>query len=350
VEKLQEWIVGLPAWQVFVGAVGIAFVLRLVLSRGVMRLARKTRTDLDDDILKAVRGPLFLTVVLLGGGLALRRLDPPPAKRALEITDAVLWSVAILYWMRGVMRVSDAILDAMARRADDYEWIQPRSLPLYEIAAKLLLLGSGVYFLLNAWDIDVTAWLASAGIVGIAVGFAAKDTLANLFAGVFILADAPYKIGDYIILDSGERGLVTQIGIRSTRILTRDDVEITIPNAVMGSAKITNETGGPHEKERIRVKVGVAYGSDIDQLERVLLDIAAGHEEICVDPKPRVRFRRFGDSSLDFELLCWITEPVLRGRLLHELHRDIYKQLAVEGIEIPYPKRDVYIKEMPAGR
>ena len=85
-------------------------------------------------------------------------------------------------------------------------------------------------------------------------------------------------------------------------------------------------------------------------LERVLLDIAAGHEEICGDPKPRVRFRQFGDSSLDFELLCWITEPVLRGRLLHELHRDVYKQLAVEGIEIPYPKRDVYIKEMPAGR
>ena len=91
----------------------------------------------------------------------------------------------------------------------------------------LIAIALGTYMVLQVWSVDVTGWLASAGIVGIAVGFAAKDTLANLFSGVFILADRPYKLGDYVNLSSGERGKVTHIGIRSTRLLTRDDIEIT---------------------------------------------------------------------------------------------------------------------------
>tara|TARA_B100000470_G_C19395797_1_gene217677 strand:- start:79 stop:489 length:411 start_codon:yes stop_codon:yes gene_type:complete len=126
-------------------------------------------------------------------------------------------------------------------------------------------------------------------------------------------------------------------------MLTRDDVEITIPNAVMGNSKITNESGGPYEKERIRVKVGVAYGTDVDRVEELLMAIAVSHPEIMQEPEPRVRFRAFGDSGLDFELLGWIQEPVLRGRLRHLLCKEIYKAFAEEGIEIPYPKRDVYL-------
>ena len=147
----------------------------------------------------------------------------------------------------------------------------------------------------------MTAWLASAGIIGIAIGFAAKDTLANLFSGVFIMADAPYKIGDFVVLDSGERGEITHIGIRSTRLKTRDDIEVTVPNSVMGNTKIINESGGPHEKFRIRVAVGVAYGSDIDKVREVLMGVALNDEAVCADPEPRVRLRNFGPSSLDFE-------------------------------------------------
>ncbi|MDH5712127.1 MAG: mechanosensitive ion channel, partial [Gammaproteobacteria bacterium] len=176
---------------------------------------------------------------------------------------------------------------------------------------------------------------------------ASKDTLANLFSGVFILADAPYKIGDFIVLDSGERGEVTHIGIRSTRILTRDDVEVTIPNSIMGNTKIINESGGPHKKYRIRVKVGVAYGSDIDKVKAILMDVATNETSVCKDPEPRVRFRQFGASSLDFELLCWIEDPVLRGRVIDTLNSAVYKKFQQYEIEIPYSKHDVYIKAMP---
>ena len=164
---------------------------------------------------------------------------------------------------------------------------------------------------------------------------------------MFILADAPYRIGDFIILDSGERGRVTHIGLRSTRLLTRDDIEVTVPNAVMGNTKIINETAGPHEKERIRIKIACAYGSDIEQVKKVLFETAVQHDGICSHPEPRVRFRAFGPSGLELELLGWIDEPVLRGRITDALNTEVYRRFNEEKIEIPYMKQDVYIKEMP---
>jgi small-conductance mechanosensitive channel len=171
--------------------------------------------------------------------------------------------------------------------------------------------------------------------------------LSNLFAGVSIVMDAPYKTGDFIILDAGERGVVTHIGLRSTRLLTRDDVEITIPNGIIGNSKIINEAGGPSEKHRIRIAVGAAYGSDIDHVCGTLEMVANDNPEVCSDPAPRVRFRQFGESSLDFELLCWIERPVDRGRLRHELGCAVYKGFAAANIEIPFPQRDLHVRTMP---
>ena len=122
---------------------------------------------------------------------------------------------------------------------------------------------------------------------------------------------------------------------------------MTVPNAVIGNAQIVNETGGPHEKMRVRVKVEAAYGSDVDQVEEVLLGCVEGVNHIVDDPSPRVRFRSFGASGLVFELLAWIEQPVYRGRVLHALNGRVYKAFNQAGIEIPYAKQDVYVKEMP---
>ena len=123
---------------------------------------------------------------------------------------------------------------------------------------------------------------------------------------------------------------------------------VTVPNAVMGNTKIINESGGRHEKFRIRVQVGVAYGSDIDLVREILQQIGEAETSTCGDPEPRVRFRRFGPSALEFELLCWISQPVLRGRILDKLNCSVYKAFLEAGIEIPYSKHDIYIKSMPA--
>ena len=221
-------------------------------------------------------------------------------------------------------------------------------LPLIDNVVKTLMLALAVYFVFLAWNFDIATWLAAAGVIGLALGFAAKDTLSNLFAGVSIVIDAPYKDGDFITLESGERGMVTHIGLRSTRILTTDDVEITVPNGIIGNATIINETAGPSTRHRIRVAVGVAYGSDIDHVIATLAKAANDHDEICKTPEPRVRFRNFGDSSLDFELLCWIDRPVDRGRLSHELYCGVYKGFIEAKIEIPFPQRDLHVRNMPA--
>ena len=127
-------------------------------------------------------------------------------------------------------------------------------------------------------------------------------------------------------------------------MLTRDDIEITIPNSTVANSKIINESGGPSPKHRLRIPVGIAYRSDIDRFRKVLLEVVGQNEYACREPEPRVRFRAFGDFSLNFELLCWIENPGDRGLAQDSLNTAIYKALDQAGIEIPFPQRDVYIK------
>ncbi len=326
-----------------------SFIIAWIFDRFVItlfkKLASKTSIEFDNRLLELIHGPIYISFILLGFALA---------ATIIEIGDpfdlfffSALKTIAYIIWFTLLLRVTRLILRNVAQDDQHVGILHLQTLPLFENIANITIVVLAVYIIFTAWNIDMTAWLASAGIVGIAVGFAAKDTLANLFSGVFILADAPYKIGDFVVLDSGERGEITHIGIRSTRLLTRGDVEVTIPNAVMGNTKITNESGGPAEKYRIRVSVGVAYGSDIDKVREILMDIATKDEVVCKDPEPRVRFRTFGQSSLDFELLCWINHPVQRGRVIDALNCQVYKRFIEEKIEIPYSKHDLYIKEMP---
>ncbi|MDH5178121.1 MAG: mechanosensitive ion channel family protein [Gammaproteobacteria bacterium] len=323
----------------------IAYATRTVLSRVLGKMAERTKIKWDDHVVGLLQRPIFLTVLLLGLLTAVLPLKFPAD--LVDVVQSIVATVLIVAWTRFLMRLSQIMLAGISKNTRTQSLIKPQTRPLFENLGFILIIIIAIYFVFRAWNIDMTAWLASAGILGIAIGFAAKDTLANLFSGVFILADAPYKLGDYIVLDTGERGKVTAIGLRSTRLLTRDDVEITIPNAIMGNSRITNQSGGPYEKFRIRIKVGVAYGSDIDQVKAVLVDVANMETQVCRDPEPRVRFRVFGASSLDLELLCWVDNPELRGRVMDALNTQIYKRFKAEGIEIPYSKHDVFIKEMP---
>jgi MscS family membrane protein len=326
-------------------AVALAKVFDVILNRLVRRILLKTRFPIDEQILDILHRPTFVSILILGLALATERLELPGTIHF--VTVGGLKSVAILVWAAAGGRLLRMVVVTMGRRARKPSVIQESTVPLFKSLVIILVVVISAYFLLVAWQIDVTAWVASAGILGLAISFAARDTLANLISGVFILADAPYKIGDFIVLESGERGEVTQIGIRSTRLLTRDDVEITVPNSVMGNAKITNEAGGPSESYRIRIKVGVAYGSDLDKVHAVLQNVAEQHPEVCRTPEPRVRFRAFGNSSLDHELLCWVEKPVKRGLVEHLLNTEIYKRFVREGIQIPFPQRDLHLRSAP---
>jgi small-conductance mechanosensitive channel len=352
---LQTWLgpylgvfganVWLQAAVAVVGSLILAWIFDHFICALLKKLTSRTQFEFDDYVIEHIHKPIQITLVLVGLALAvdLLKLD----ESFDEILLSLLLSIGYIVWTIFLIRTTRALLAAIAANEERFGIVNPQTLPLFQNIALITILVLSVYVIFTAWNVDMTAWLASAGIIGIAVGFAAKDTLANLFSGVFIMADAPYKIGDFVVLDTGERGEITHIGIRSTRLMTRDDIEVTVPNSVMGNTKIINESGGPHEKFRIRVMVGVAYGSDIDKVREILMDIALGDEYVCEDPEPRVRFRRFGASSLDFELLCWIDQPILRGRVLDGLNSKVYKRFIEESIEIPYSKHDLYIKQMP---
>lgn len=322
-----------------------AYIIRYFLLKSLERILEQTETSIDNHIVLHLRKPIFTTILYFGFALATEAANLPFGSTTLI---NLFLSVIVGSWIRASFVLSTSLLTTLSGNDLKFALVEPQTVPMLDLSIKLFVILLGSYCLLIIWGINPMGWLASAGIVGIAVGFAAKDTLANLFSGFFILIDRPYKISDYINLDSGERGRVTHVGLRSTRLLTRDDIEIIVPNALIANAKIVNESGGPALTIRIKVLVGVAYGSDVDTVCEVLKSTADNHQELAKDPSPRVRMRGFGASSLDFELQGWILKPEDRGRIQHDLYMNIYKAFIREGIEIPYAKTDVYIKELPS--
>ena len=345
---MPEWLRNPPIVALIIAAASVALakLIELFLCGALGRLARRTQTDFDEKLIDVLHRPIFVSVLLLGVRMAVLTLGPPEA--VMRWMDSIVQTVAIVAWTVAGLRVVSLVCESMVGAVRRSAWIDERTLPLFDNLAQLVLLGAASYFLLLAWNLNITGWLASAGIAGLALGLAAQDTLSNIFGGLSIIADAPYKVGDWVNLDGGERGRVTNIGLRSTRLMTRDDVEITVPNAAIASGKIVNESGGPSKKSRVTVGVGVAYGSDIDQVREVLLRAAQGVEFVVDDPGPRIRFTEMADSALLFSVLCWIESPELRGQCIDGLNTAIYKALNAEGIKIPFPQRDVHLYQETA--
>ncbi|NCF64072.1 MAG: mechanosensitive ion channel [Gammaproteobacteria bacterium] len=323
---------------------GLQWILRATLSKATAR----TATKLDDELIEHLTAPVLQTTVILALIAAEKAFGfSPPVDWFLV---RLLFTLLLYFWGRAWFKATTLAISALSRRQGERALFQPRTKPLVEMSVKFLLFGVLIWFFMALWNIDGTAWLASAGVAGIAIGFAARDTLANLISGVSIIADAPYKLGDFIVLDTGERGVVTELGMRSTRLLTRDDVEISIPNAVMGNAKITNESGGPSVEHRIRIPVGVAYGTPPARVVELLEKVAKENELILDHPPPRVRMRAFGESSLDFELLGWIRYPEQRGLARHNLLIEIEHRFREAGVSIPFPQRDVHLQRSGEGQ
>ena len=314
-----------------------------ILSGIILRFAKQTKTSFDDKLVDALHKPIYYSVFFLGLSFSVNTVSLPDS--FLYLLLGLFKSITVIVWSIAVSKIFVELIRWSSKAGDTKRFIQKRTMPLFDNIGKIAIFGGAVYFILLSWNVDVTGWVASAGILSVVIGFAAKDTLSNLFAGIFIMADAPYKEGDYINLDAGERGYVRSIGIRSTRIMTRDDIEITIPNSVIANSKIVNESGGPHEKERVRITISVSYESDIEQVKRVLRDVAIASPNVCKDPEPRVRFRQFADYGLTFQLLLWIERPEMRGRVIDEINSSIFYKFRDENIEIPYPHHVIQMSQ-----
>ena len=346
ISKLPQWMMhvykGQAVWKwiELVTTLLIGSVIVVVIIRGY-RHWNKKNTD------KTWRFHILIfSLMAMCMCLIMKRL----VNRQINITGEVLtvvtmwlevWSLLFLAW--GIMILGDIFIHGIIASKKIKE--EALNADFIKLVGRIISFGL-VFFLFyragSYFGLPVTAVFASAGIAGIAVALAAKETLSNFFGGISILLDQPFKAGDYIVLDTGERGMVKAIGMRSTRLLTRDDILITIPNSVITNVKIVNQSA-PYPHFRVRIKIGVAYGSDLEQVEQILVGVAQGHPLVMQDPAPRARLRTFNESSIDFDLLVWAKEPQDRGRITLEISKKIYHNFNDEGVNIPFPQRSIHI-------
>jgi small-conductance mechanosensitive channel len=206
----------------------------------------------------------------------------------------------------------------------------------------------GILAGLKVVNIDLTAIAVVAGALGVGVGFGLQNIVANFFAGLVLLFERPIKVGDRVTVQNVE-GNVAEIKFRSTTIVTNDNIAIIVPNSHFINQTVINWSYGD-TRVRIHIPVGVAYGSDLDAVTGSLLAVAAATDGVLKDPAPAVRFREFGDSALNFELLVWTDQPAGHFWLQSRLNYAIEANFRRKGIEIPFPQRDLHIKAPGSAR
>lgn len=206
-----------------------------------------------------------------------------------------------------------------------------------------LFIALGLYVALNMVGIDLGSLALVAGAIGVGLGFGLQNVINNFVSGLILLAERPIALGDRVEVD-GVAGRVVQINLRSTTVVTNDNISIIVPNSSFISSKVVNWSHGD-PKVRLRLAVGVAYGSNPEQVKRVLLEVAAAKPEVLKQPEPNVFFDNFGESALNFELAVWTSEMLTSPRRFRsDLNFAIEKALRENGIQIPFPQRDLHLR------
>lgn len=198
--------------------------------------------------------------------------------------------------------------------------------------------------------ISLTALTVFSGAFGLAVGFGLQKTFGNLISGIILLMDRSIKPGDVIAVGSGTDktvGQVNRIGIRAVSVTTRDQIEYLIPNELLMTSTVENWSFSTHDV-RLKVPVGIAYGSDVELAERLMLEAAREHPRVHAEPAPSVWLHAFGDSAIQFEIQLWIDDPEAGvGNVRSDVLKRIWALFDQHGVHLPYPQRDLHIKEWP---
>jgi small-conductance mechanosensitive channel len=311
--------------------------------------ADTTDTRLDDIIIAAIGKPLQVTIIAVSFYTALKYYGIVPVQYQWVIDDRFINSFYIIIgaWVISSF-LHDVILiygHAIVQKSEN-DW-DDRLIELLELVAKYVIWFVAIILILYTFKIDITPFLAGAGIAGLTIALAAQDIISNFFGGAIITVDKPFKVNDRIKIDTYV-GDVVSIGPRSTRIKTLDYQIITIPNNKITTNVIVNYAM-PDQKLRITIPVSVVNGSDVKTVKRILLEIARDviykTEYLLDDPSPKVFFLEFGDFGLKFVLYVWAKAYNLPGEVMDAVNSQIAERFATEGIEIPFPQMDVRMRK-----
>jgi small-conductance mechanosensitive channel len=330
----------------FVATVLAALALRRLLDRA---LRRRTRAqDRLAVFLQAIRLPSILWTAVLALYVAIEVSELP--RRLTDDLETVFQAALIL----SVTFTAASLVATLIGLASEQRALGLHVTGLAQTAARGTVYVVGFLVLLSVLGIHVTPILTALGVGGLAVALALQDSLANLFAGLHLLADQPIRVGDYVKIADATEGYVVDIGWRSTRVRMLQNTVVVVPNKTVAGSVIVNYDM-PEPSMSLSIRVGVGYSSDPDLVERVLTDEAtkaAGQVPgLLVEPAPFVRFiPGFGESSLDFTLNCQVASFVDQYLVQHELRKRILRRLRAERIEIPYPVRTVELRSLDASR
>ncbi len=301
-----------------------------------------TSTDLDDRILLRITPPTSLLVISAGLYLAVKSL-PLPEMAHIGASGA-LFIITIAILTNIVYRSLDEVLVWYSGRLSERgsNGLDKQILPLVEKLATIFLVVTALIIILKHFNYDILSLVTALGIGSLAIGLAAKDTIANMISGFTLMIDRPFRLGDRIQLSSGQSGDVQDIGLRSTKIKTLDNQLLIIPNSELCNTILTNQAF-PDLRAKGRINIGVAYGSDVDQVKKLLVQAALDVPEVLRDPPPEAFFTSFGDSALILALFFWVDEYTKTFATTDKINTLIISRLGAEGIVIPYPTSTVHI-------
>jgi small-conductance mechanosensitive channel len=328
-------MVALISAVVFLGIRSVAF-------KYLHKWSERTETKIDDIILRSLRTPSLYWCVAIALYIGAETSDLP-ARYVFYFSKAIHIIV--------IFSITIAVANFSGKIFRNY--VQKSDLPLpttglaYGILKSTILI-IGFLIILSVMGVSITPMLTALGVGGLAVALALQDTLANLFAGIHILMEKSIRVGDFIRLESGQEGYVEDITWRTTRVKMLPNNMVVIPNSKLSQSIVTNYYL-PEKSMSLLIPVGVSYSSDPEKVEKVLLDeVGKAVGEIpglLGEPAPFLRFiPGYGESSLDFTLICQVREFVDQYLVQHELRKKILKRFREEGIEIPFPQRTVYVR------
>lgn len=322
----------------------IAFLAKIILKQVLKPLAEKTKTKIDDLIIKSLSSIIFYIALLLGFKVGLQNFEV--GENIQAIFDGIINTFLVFIVAVFLLKIISgfALQQTKEWKFKTKTTADERMIPFLQKIFKAVVIILALIFAFNAWKINISPLLATAGIAGIAIALAVKDSLNNILGGLQLVLDKTFKVGDKIQLESGELGVVMDVGLRSTKLRTYDNEVIYIPNGYLANTKIKNFTE-PDLSIRTSVNFGVEYGSDTKKVQKVVLEAMKKIESIIEQPEPVVLFLKMSDFSLDFVAKAWVESYADAYSTKLKMTDEIYNALNRANISIPFPTRTVYTKK-----
>jgi len=327
---------------ILVVSVLVALLVKFIMRQVLKPLAKKTKTKIDDLVIKSISSIIFYVVLVLGFKIGIQHFQFETSIYS-NIVNSLFVLIIMVMILRIIANFSTHWLKEWASKTESTA--DDRLIPLVAKILKVVTIILGIFFIFDTWNINLSPLLATVGVAGIAIGFAVRDSLANILGGIQLVLDKTFKVGDKIELESGEMGVILDIGIRSTKLRTFDNEVIYIPNGSLANTKIKNFTV-PDLTIRVGVNFGVEYGSDPEQVRNVILDAVKKIDTVIEEPAPVVQFLNMADSSLDFVARVWVKNYTDAYSTKLKVTDEIYKTLNKANIGIPFPTRTVFTKNL----